>query len=319
MGVENQISQYIVYEVLKLEHSPLSAAIDFFIYDTLKVFFLLFVISFLVGIIRTYINQNKIKSFLSNKKYGIGNILAALAGIPTPFCTCSAIPLFIGLIRAGVPLGVSLSFLIASPTINEIAIIMLLGLFGLEVTIIYILSGLLISILVGIFIGKLNMEDQLADFIKNQQQPKQTQNLEEKISFSKRLGLGYRESMEIIKQVWKYILIGIAIGGFIHGYIPQDFILKYASKDNPFAVIIAVFVGIPLYSNAAGAIPIIQSLISKGMAWGTALCLLMSITALSFPQILILKKLLKPKLLVIFLSTLAISFIIIGYLFNILV
>ncbi|MEM4196879.1 MAG: permease, partial [Candidatus Anstonellaceae archaeon] len=267
MGIENEISQYIVYEILKLEHSTFSAALDFFIYDTLKVFFLLFVISFLVGIVRTYINQNKIRAFLSNKKYGIGNILAALAGIPTPFCTCSAIPLFIGLIRAGVPLGVSLSFLIASPTINEIAIIMLLGLFGLEVTIIYILSGLLISILVGMFIGKLNMEDQLADFIKNQQRPAQSQNnLEEKISFSKRLEIGYKESIDIIKQVWKYILIGIAIGGFIHGYVPQEFVLKYASKDNPFAVIIAVFIGIPLYSNAAGAIPIIQSLISKGMA-----------------------------------------------------
>ncbi len=318
MGVLEDFGAWVVYSLIGMSRGdPLAEALDFFIYDTLKIFLLLFFITFFVGILRTYVTPERIRDFLAHRKYGMGNVLAALFGIPTPFCTCSVIPLFMGFIRAGVPLGVTFSFLIASPVINEVAIVMLLGLVGWKITALYIGIGFIIAVVVGFVLGLLHLEDQIEEFVLTSKISTVAENSgKEVLSLSKRASLAFEESKEIIKQVWLYIVAGIGIGAFIHGYVPQDFFLEYAGPQNPFAVPVAVLIGIPLYSNAAGTIPIIQALMAKGMAVGTALVLMMSITALSFPQLLILRKVVKPKLLAILVGILAISFILIGYLFN---
>jgi uncharacterized membrane protein YraQ (UPF0718 family) len=318
MGPLEDFGAWVVYSLLGMPMGdPLAEALDFFIYDTLKIFVLLFFITFFVGVLRTYITPERIRDFLARRKYGIGNILAAILGIPTPFCTCSVIPLFMGFIRAGVPLGVTFSFLIASPVINEVAIVMLLGLVGWKITALYIGVGFIIAVVVGFVLGLLHLEDQIEEFVLTSKISKAAENSsKEMLTLRKRVSLAFEESKEIIKQVWLYIVVGIGVGAFIHGYVPQDFFLEYAGPQNPFAVPVAVLIGIPLYSNAAGTIPIIQALMAKGMAVGTALVLMMSITALSFPQLLILKKVVKPKLLAILVGILAVSFIIIGYLFN---
>jgi uncharacterized membrane protein YraQ (UPF0718 family) len=317
MGVLEDFGAWVVYTLLGMvKGDPLAEALDFFIYDTLKIFLLLFAITLIVGVIRTYITPEKIRDFLAHRKYGTGNVLAALLGIPTPFCTCSVIPLFIGFIRAGVPLGITFSFLISSPVINEVAIVMLLGLVGWQITALYIGIGFVIAVVVGYILGRLHLEDQIEEFVLTSDVNKGVSRDGKELTFKERVGIGFEESKRIVGEVWLYILIGIGIGALIHGYAPEDFFLKYAGPNNPFAVPVAVLIGIPLYSNAAGTIPIVQALMAKGMATGTALVLMMSITALSFPQMLILRKVVKTKLLAILVAILAVSFIVIGYLFN---
>ncbi|MGB9719590.1 MAG: permease [Candidatus Anstonellales archaeon] len=317
MGVLEDFGAWVVYSVIGMPTGdPLAEALNFFIYDTLKIFLLLFFITFFVGILRTYITPEKIRNFLAHRKYGTGNILAALLGIPTPFCTCSVIPLFIGFIRAGVPLGITFSFLIASPVINEVAIVMLLGLVGLKITALYIGIGFIIAVVVGFILGLLHLEDQIEEFARASKTSKIAESAGGNLLLKDRVRLAFEESKQIISQVWLYILVGIGVGALVHGYVPEDFFLEYAGPQNPFAVPVAVLIGIPLYSNAAGTIPIIQALMTKGMAVGTALVLMMSITALSFPQLLILRKVIKTKLLAIFVAILAVSFVLIGYLFN---
>jgi hypothetical protein len=315
MGVLEDFGSWIVYSVLGLvQGNPLAEALNFFIYDNIKIFLLLFGITFFVGMIRTFVTPRKIRDFLAHRKHGTGNVLAALLGIPTPFCTCSVIPLFIGFIRAGVPLGITFSFLISSPVINEVAIVLLLGLVGWQVTALYIGIGFVIAAVVGYALGKMRLEDQIEDFVL---QAKTTGATEESaLSWRERARVALEDSKSITRQVAPYIILGIAVGAFIHGYVPQDFFLQYAGPNNPFAVPVAVLIGIPLYSNAAGAIPIIQALMAKGMATGTALVLLMSITALSFPQLLILRKVIKTKLLAYLVAILAVSFVAMGYAFN---
>jgi len=317
MGVLEDFGAWVVYTLLGMvKGDPLAEALDFFIYDTLKIFLLLFAITLIVGVIRTYVTPEKIRDFLAHRKYGTGNVLAALLGIPTPFCTCSVIPLFIGFIRAGVPLGITFSFLISSPVINEVAIVMLLGLVGWQITALYIGIGFVIAVVVGYILGRLHLEDQIEEFVLTSDVNKGVSRDGKELTFKERLEIGFEEGKRIVGEVWLYILIGIGIGALIHGYAPEDFFLKYAGPDNPFAVPVAVLIGIPLYSNAAGTIPIVQALMAKGMATGTALVLMMSITALSFPQMLILRKVVKTKLLAILVAILAVSFIVIGYLFN---
>ena len=309
-----EFADIIVYQWMGIETgSRLGDAVNFFFYDTMKIFLLLVTIIFVVAMIRSYFPPEKAKKLLSHKKEYVGNVLAALLGIVTPFCSCSAVPLFIGFLESGLPLGVTFSFLISAPTVNEVALVMLWGLFGWEVAAIYVATGVIIAIVSGIVIGKLHLEDQVEEYVyqihmgeKEVAEP----TLQERIGYAKEY------TIDILKRVWIYVLVGIGIGGWIHGYAPIEFVLKYAGPDNPFAVIIAVLVAIPLYSNAAGTIPIVQALVEKGMPMGTALAFMMAVVAISTPEMIILRKVIKPKLIAIFAGIVSVSIIIIGYLFN---
>jgi uncharacterized membrane protein YraQ (UPF0718 family) len=309
-----EFADWAAYSLLGLgKQSPLGAAVDFFVYDSIKVTILLAIVVFIVGVIRTFITPEKVKRWLGGRSEGIGNVLAALLGVPTPFCSCSAVPLFIGFVEAGVPLGVTFSFLIASPLINEVAATMLLAMFGWQIAALYIGSGLVIAILAGITIGRLGLESEVEEFVYKIKAKKVA---ETEMDWKERAKFGVSESKSITLKVLPYLLAGIAIGGLIHGYAPSDFLLKFAGKDNPLAVPLVVLIGIPLYSNAAGMVPIVGVLISKGMAVGTALAFMMSVIGLSLPEMVILRKVLKPKLLAIFAIILFLSFVVTGYLFN---
>ena len=251
---------------------------------------------------------------LSHKKEFIGNILAAVLGIFTPFCTCSAIPLFIGMLESGVPLGVTMSFLVASPTINEVALILLWGLFGWQVALTYIVSGLAIAIFSGLIIGRLKLEKEVEEFVFKVKQVVST--AEKKLTWQDRINYAIEYVKEIFAQVWLYVMLGVGLGALIHGYVPVEFVTQYAGRGNPFAVLIAVVIGVPLYSNAAGTIPVVQALIGKGLQLGTTLAFMMAVTALSLPEFIILRKVLKPKLLLTFFGTVAVGIILVGYLFN---
>jgi uncharacterized membrane protein YraQ (UPF0718 family) len=271
------------------------------------------VIVFFVAIVRTYITPQKVKKWVAGKPEGLGNVVAAVLGIPTPFCSCSAVPLFIGFVESGVPLGITFSFLIASPLINEVAAAMLFAMFGWQIALIFILSGLIIAIVAGIIIGRLHLENEVEEFVykcKIHDQAEKPMTWKERLTFAK------NESRDITLRVLPYILIGIAIGAIIHGYAPADFLVNIAGPDNPLAVPIAVLIGIPLYSNAAGMIPILEVLTSKGMAMGTALAFMMAVIGLSIPEMIILRKVIKIKLLVIFAGILFVAFTMTGYLFN---
>ncbi|MFA6048156.1 MAG: permease [Parcubacteria group bacterium] len=292
----------------------LASAVNFFIFDTIKIVILLVVIIFIVSIIRSFLPPEKIRKVLAgNKKYS-GNVLASLLGIVTPFCTCSAIPLFIGFLEAGVPLGTTFSFLVASPMINEVALVLLFGLFGWKIAALYIISGLIIAILSGIIIGHLNVENLVADFIYKNKLNGQVQLPE--MTWKKRIDYAKNYTLGIIKKVWIYIIIGIGIGAWIHGYVPTDFLAQYASSDKWYAVPLAVLIGIPLYSNAAGVIPLVGVLSEKGVSMGTSLAFMMAVTGLSLPEFMILKKVMKVKLIVIFASIVGLGIIFTGYLFN---
>jgi uncharacterized membrane protein YraQ (UPF0718 family) len=309
-----EFADYITYSFLGLERGAmLSNALAFFIYDTIKIFLLLSTIIFIVAVIRSYFSPEKTRRILSHKKEFIGNVLAALLGIVTPFCSCSAVPLFIGFVESGVPLGVTFSFLISSPMVNEIALIMLWGLFGWEVALIYTGTGVLLAIISGIVIGKLKMEKYVQDYVWQMEIGSME---EERITFRDRLVYARDYTKELLKKLWPYVVVGIGIGAFIHGYVPVDFVMKYAGPDNSFAVIAAVLIGVPLYSNAAGIIPIVQALVGKGMAMGTVLAFMMATTALSFPEAVILRNVLKTRLLMTFFGIVAVGIVIIGYLFN---
>ena len=308
-------ADYVTYGLLRLTPGDhLADSLNFFLYDVPKIYFLLAVIVFCVAVIRTFLPPERIRMILSHKHELTGNILAAVLGIFTPFCTCSAIPLFIGMLESGVPLGVTMSFLVSSPTINEVALIMLWGLFGWRVAVIYILSGMFIAIISGFIIGRLKMEKYVEEFVYKIKAKQE--GGEEKLGWNDRLSYAVEYVREIFSQVWIYVLLGVGLGAFIHGYVPVEFVTKYAGNGNPFAVIIAVIIGVPLYSNAAGTIPVVQALFSKGLALGTTLAFMMAVTALSLPEFIILRKVLKPRLLLTYFGTVAAGIVIIGYLFN---
>jgi len=309
------LADWLTYVVFHLKEKTIFAeAVNFFIYDTIKIFILLSVIIFVVSIIRSFLPPEKIRKILSRKNKYFGNFLAATLGIITPFCSCSAIPLFLGFVEAGVPLGVTFSFLVASPMINEVALVMLLGLFGLKIALIYIISGLIIAIFSGIIIGKLKIENLVESFVFNNK----IANLENdiKMKWKDRVDYAKQYTIDIIKKVWIYILVGIGIGAWIHGYVPADFLAKYASADKWYAVPLATLIGIPLYSNAAGVIPLVSALTEKGVAMGTTLAFMMAVTALSLPEFMILKKVMKTKLILIFAGIVGAGIIFTGYLFN---
>lgn len=297
--------------------SKLADAVNFFIYDTLKIFIMLSIIIFVVAIIRSFFPPEKTRKILSYKRQYAGNIVAALLGIVTPFCSCSAVPVFIGFVEAGVPLGVTFSFLISSPMVNEVALILLWGMFGTGIAIIYISTGLIVAIISGLVIGKLNLEKYVEGYVYEIAQGSDgiemvvaEQTLRDRLLYARDY------VRDILKRVWPYVVVGIALGAGIHGYVPTDFLAAYAGKDNIFAVPIAVLMGIPLYSNAAGVIPLVAALQEKGMAMGTVLAFMMAVTALSLPEMIILRNVLKPRLIGVFIGIVGLAIIIVGYLFN---
>jgi uncharacterized membrane protein YraQ (UPF0718 family) len=307
-------ADWTTYTVLGLmQGSQLASSVNFFIYDSIKVTLMLAVIVFGVAVVRTFITPQRVKKWVAGRTEGVGNVVAALLGIPTPFCSCSAVPLFIGFVESGVPLGITFSFLIASPLINEIAAAMLFALFGWQIALIYIVSGLIIAIVTGIIIGRLHLEGEVEEFVYK---CKMHDLAEREMTWKDRLNFAKGESRDITLKVLPYILIGIAIGAVIHGYAPSDFLVSFAGPDNPLAVPVAVLIGVPLYSNAAGMIPIMEVLTAKGMAMGTALAFMMSVIGLSLPEMIILRKVIKLKLILVFAGILFIAFIVIGYLFN---
>ncbi len=309
-----QTADYITFTLMGLTPGTHTGeAVNFFLYDTTKIFLLLMTIIYVVAIIRTSFPPEKTKRLLSHKREYVGNILAALLGIVTPFCSCSAVPLFIGFVESGVPLGVTFSFLISSPMVNEVALIMLWGLFGWKIALIYIGTGLLVAIFSGIIIGKLKMEKHVQDYVWEMQ----VGNAEiVQMSFREKREYAGEYTFSLLKKIWPYVVVGVGLGAFIHGYAPQDFLLKYAGRDNLFAVPLAVLIGVPLYSNAAGVIPIVHALMEKGMAIGTVLAFMMAVTALSLPEAIILKNVLKNRLLAVFFGIVAVAIVCVGYLFN---
>jgi uncharacterized protein len=308
-------ADWATYNLLSFESGTHAAdAVNFFVYDTLKIFLLLIVIIFIVSLIRSFLPPQKIKSILLHEKSYVSNILAALLGTVTPFCTCSAIPLFLGFIEAGVPLGATFSFLVASPMVNEVALALLFGMFGWKIALIYVASGLLIAIIAGIIIGKLRAESLLEDLAQNGQSDEN--KLPDKVSWKQRFRFAKRYTFRIVRKVWIYIVAGVGIGAWIHGYVPTDLLAQFASSDKWYAVPLAVAIGIPLYSNAAGIIPLVGVLTEKGVAIGTALAFMMAVTGLSLPEFLILKKVMKVKLILIFAGIVGAGIIFTGYLFN---
>lgn len=309
-----RFADYVAYTLFGLlPNSHLGASVNFFIYDTIKIFLMLATIIFLVSLIRSFFPPERTKKILSHKREFIGNILAALLGIVTPFCSCSAVPVFIGFVESGVPLGVTFSFLISSPMVNEVALIMLWGMFGWQIAMIYIATGVTVAIVGGLVIGKLKLEHLVEEYVYN---IKMGETELAALTWRERVAYAWEYVVDILKRVWPYVIIGIAIGGVMHGYAPANFLVKYAGKDNLFAVPLAVLIGVPLYSNAAGIIPIVHVLMEKGMALGTVLAFMMAVTALSLPEMIILRKVLKPKLLGIFVGIMTVAIIFVGYLFN---
>lgn len=295
--------------------SGYARSIEFFIFEVPKVLMLLTLIVFLMGIVRSYFSPEKTRALLEKKSLFLGNILASVLGIFTPFCSCSAVPLFIGFVEAGIPLGVTLSFLISAPMINEVAVVLLFGLFGWKTAFIYISTGLFIAILSGYVIGKLNLQKFVEPWVYEIKSGR-SENIDEKIHFSERIESGYIAVKDIVSKVWIYIVIGVGIGSLAHGYVPEDFLAGFMGKSAWWAVPLSVLIGIPLYSNAAGIIPIVQVLLEKGASLGTALAFMMSVIGLSLPEAIILKKVLKLQMIFIFFGIVGAGIIIVGYIFN---
>lgn len=293
-------------------------ALHFFFYDSPKVVLLLTGIVFVMGIIQTFFSPERTRAMLSGKREGVGNVLAASLGIVTPFCSCSAVPLFIGFLSAGVPLGVTFSFLISAPMVNEVALVLLFGMFGWKVAALYLGMGLLVAIIAGLVIGKLKMERYLEDWVQKILGGQAAHPTGEAVFWSGRFEAGLAHIREIVGRVWPYILAGIALGAGIHGYVPEDFMASFMGRDVWWAVPAAVVLGVPMYTNAAGIIPIVEALIGKGAALGTVLAFMMSVIALSAPEMIILRKALKPTLIATFAGVVACGILLVGYVFNLL-
>lgn len=312
----NALTDFLVYSIIGLEKDThLTNAIWFFIYEVPKVLLLLVLVVFAVGIIRSYFSPERTRKILGGKPLFTGNVLASSLGVVTPFCSCSAIPLFLGFVQSGVPLGVTFSFLIAAPMINEVALVMLFGLFGWQTALLYAATGLLIAIIAGYVIGKLNLERFVEGWVY-ETKAKQLEFVEEKIPFEERIESGIIAVKEIVAKVWIYIVLGIAVGAGIHGYVPENFMASLMGKSAWWSVPLSVLIGIPMYSNAAGIIPIVQALLEKGASLGTVLAFMMSVIGLSLPETIILKKVLKIQLIGIFIGVVGVGIVIVGYLFN---
>ena len=295
--------------------SHLGGALQFFLYDAPKVLMLLTGIVFVMGMVNSYFTPERTRALLAGRTEGVANVMAASLGVVTPFCSCSAVPLFIGFVQAGVPLGVTFSFLISAPMVNEVALTLLFGLFGWKIALLYLSLGLSIAIVAGWTIGRLNMEAYLEDWVRKM--PKITAMAgASELSLAERVQGGLTAVRQIVGKVWPYILAGIAVGAGIHGYVPEDFMASFMGKEAWWSVPLAVFIGVPMYTNAAGVIPIVQALLAKGAALGTVLAFMMSVIALSLPEMIILRKVLKPQLIATFVGVVAVGILIVGYVFN---
>jgi len=315
------IADWFVYDMLNLDKGQhLAEALNFFIYDTTKILILLFLVIFFMGVVNSYFPIDKVKNFLSRHKlYGLEYLMASLFGAITPFCSCSSVPLFIGFVRGGIPLGVTFSFLITSPLVNEVAIGLFVGLFGLKTTIIYIVSGVLLGTVAGVILQKLKLESLLTPWVKeilSNAQKEQDVFIAEKLTLKQRLPIIWTEVLTIVKGIVPYVLVGIAIGGLMHGYIPEGFFETYMDKSNLFAVPIATILAIPMYSNAAGILPVVKVLVAKGIPLGTAIAFMMGVVGLSLPEAMLLKKVMTIKLIAIFFGVVTCCIIISGYVFN---
>lgn len=309
------VSEWIV-SLLPIERqTPLGDALQFFLYDTPKVLLLLTGVVFVMGMINSYFTPERTRALLAGKSEGVGNVMAASLGIVTPFCSCSAVPLFIGFVQAGVPLGITFSFLISAPMVNEVALTLLFTLFGWKIAGLYLVLGLSVAIIAGWIIGKLKLEAYLEDWVINM--PKTVATVDaDRLTLSDRIDSGKAAIKEIVVKVWPYIIVGIGVGAGIHGYVPEDFMASLMGKEAWWSVPVAVLIGVPMYTNAAGIIPIVEALLSKGAALGTVLAFMMSVIALSLPEMIILRKVLKIRLIIIFASIVATGILIVGYIFN---
>ncbi|MEZ4957551.1 MAG: permease [Saprospiraceae bacterium] len=316
-----KFADWLVYRQLGLkEGQHLSEALNFFIYDSIKIILLLFVVILFMGVVNSYFPIEKVRNFLSrNKLFGLEYLMASLFGVVTPFCSCSSVPLFIGFVKGGIPLGVTFSFLVTSPLVNEVAIGLFIGLFGFKITVIYVISGVLLGMTSGIILSRFRLEKYLTPWVKEVLANAERESevfAEENTPFKKRLPIIWEEVIKILKGVIPFVLIGIGIGGLMHGYIPEDFFEKYMSKDNWFAVPVAVVLAVPMYTNASGILPVVQVLVSKGIPLGTAIAFMMGVVGLSLPEGMLLKKVMTLKLIGIFFGVVTLCIIISGYFFN---
>ena len=317
-----KLADWLVFDLSQLQReSHLAKALNFFIYDSVKILLLLFFIIFLMGIVNSYFPVEKVKNYLSrNKLYGLEYLMASLFGVVTPFCSCSSVPLFIGFVRGGIPLGVTFAFLVTSPLVNEVAVGLFLGLFGVKITLIYVISGVLLGMVSGIILSKFRLERFLTPWVKEvlaNAQREEEVFIAEKTPFRQRLPFIWAEALKIIKGVFLFFLIGIAIGGLMHGYVPEGFFEQYMSKDNIFAVPVATILAIPMYSNASGILPVVQVLVAKGIPLGTAIAFMMGVVALSLPEAMLLKKVMTLKLIGVFFGVVTLCIIFSGYVFNV--
>ncbi len=296
--------------------SQLGEAVHFFLYDTPKVLLLLIGVVFVMGVVQTFFAPERTRALLSGHRAGVGNLLAASLGVVTPFCSCSAVPLFIGFLSAGIPLGITLSFLIAAPMVNEVALVLLFGLFGWQVAGLYLVLGLGVAVIAGLIIGRLGMERYLEDWVQAILNGRAAQWHGEALDWSQRIAAGRSHVRTIVGKVWPYVLAGIGLGALIHGYVPEDFLASFMGRDVWWAVPAATLLGVPMYTNAAGIIPVVQALIGKGAALGTVLAFMMSVIALSAPEMIILRKALKPPLIATFVGVVASGILLVGTLFN---
>jgi uncharacterized membrane protein YraQ (UPF0718 family) len=310
------LSEWLSYGVLGLARgSHLGEAAAFFLYDTPKVLLLLVLVVFLVGIVRSFFTAERTRAILAGKRESVGNVLAALLGVVTPFCSCSAVPLFIGFVEVGIPLGVTLSFLVSAPMVNEIALVMLFGMFGWKVAALYMATGLSIAIVSGFVLGRLKLERFVEPWVYESMQAEATFEAE-RLGFTGRVEKGLAAVKEIVGKVWPWVLAGIAVGAGIHGYVPEGLLASFMGKAAWWSVPVAVVIGVPMYSNAAGIVPVVEALLGKGAALGTVLAFMMSVIALSLPEVIILRKVLRPRLIAAFIGVVASGIMLVGWLFN---
>lgn len=315
------LADWLVFSIIGLDNeTALGSAVNFFVYDSIKILLLLFLISALMGIVNAYFPVERLRNYLSSHRlYGLQYLLASLFGAITPFCSCSSIPLFIGFVKGGIPLGVTLSFLITSPLVNEVAVAMFLGSFGIKATLVYVISGILLGCVGGFVLGRMHLEPYLSDWVKQVQLQSEKQTAEweqERTSFMQRLPIVIRDSWRIVRGVLLYIFIGIGIGAFMHGFVPEGFFEQYMSRDNWYAVPLSVMLAVPMYANAAGIVPVIEVFVAKGIPLGTTIAFMMAVVGLSLPEATLLKKVMTWRLIVVFFTTVTLFIILSGYLFN---
>lgn len=316
-------ADWLIYRVIGLDSTTaFGGAANFFVYDSIKILLLLFLVSSFMGIVNAYFPIERLRNYLaSHRLYGLQYLLASIFGAITPFCSCSSIPLFIGFVKGGIPLGVTLAFLITSPLVNEVAVAMFLGAFGVQATMIYVVSGIVLGCLGGIVLGQMHLEPYLSDWVKQVQAQSEQQSAQwekDNTAFSRRLPIIIRDAWQIVRSVLVYVLIGIGIGAFMHGFVPEGFFEQYMSRDNWFAVPLSVLLAVPMYANAAGIVPVVEVFVAKGIPLGTAIAFMMAVVGLSLPEATLLKKVMTWRLIIVFFTTITLFIILSGYMFNLL-